>query len=199
VQASAAYNPVKHKALTNYIQTIGLHTESLRPEVYNRLLAPLRLERVSVKMEMILNDFGSKVFVSVPVSRANEQELPEIENYFLSRGAKAVLFAPISNRCAKDTKVFEQLASDPSPGCCRGIITQDLIVDWQGDVLLCCNDFSKEMTIGDLSRQTLTQTFENARRTELSSMLEEGRWAEIPSCSRCKFDGRPHRTAVAPN
>jgi radical SAM protein with 4Fe4S-binding SPASM domain len=194
----AAYAPAKHKALKEVIHVLALHTESLKPDVYNDLLRPLRLERVGPKMDMILEDFGAKTFVSVPVSRANHAELDEIEDHFLSRGAAGVLFGPLTNRCSKDKETFARLAFDPLPGSCPGSVAQDLIIDWDGVVMVCCNDFARELPIGDFSKQTLKEVVNSPERAKVAELLDAGRWSELATCSRCEFDcwqERPTRTA----
>ena len=193
---AAAYSAAKHKALYEYVHVIAIHTESNRPEVYNRLLAPLRHERVAPKIDMILRDFPSKTFVSVPVSRANHDELQDLERYFLERGAQGVLFAPLSNRCSKTPAAFDSLAFAPQPGACRSDLAADLIVDWDGCVVLCCNDFAKAAEIGDLSKTSLSEVMNSPARRAMTQALDEGRWDDLATCSKCQFDTWQERTAV---
>jgi len=98
----AAYDPKRHDALKSYDVILSLHVESLREETYNELMQPLRLERTLPKFEMIMESFRGRVTVSVPVSKKNIGELDHIRHFFLSRGATAVAFDPLSSRCAED-------------------------------------------------------------------------------------------------
>ncbi len=106
----AAYNRDRHRPLIPHTSIMALHVESLNPAVYDRLMIPLRAERVFPKIEQILEDFQGKVVVSVPASRLNKDELLSIRQYFLDRGAFYVSFDRLSNRCRKDRTVFDTLS-----------------------------------------------------------------------------------------
>lgn len=186
----AAYNSAKHKALYPYVTLIALHCESLTPETYDYLMTPLRAKNVFPKYEQILRDFPGKVRVSVPVSRANRDELETIRDWFLSRGAKEVVFDPMSSRCMQDQSLFRKLSLSPLPIHCTSSVTRDLIVDCDGAVLPCCNDFVREQPIGNLAIETFRETMTNLARRQFAEMMDAGRHAEVPLCTRCFGDVR---------
>jgi len=186
----AAFNAKKHAALNDYVFTIALHCESLVPETYDDLMRPLRAERVFPKFEAILETFPGKVLVSVPVSKRNLEELPTIREWFLTRGAKEVAFDALSSRCAEDRSVFNSLALDPHPIRCPPEIMDDLIVDCDGQILACCQDFQRIEGIGSLQTESLADVLVGLRRSNLRKLLAEGRHEEMATCSRCYADLR---------
>ena len=185
----AAYNRDKHAILTEYASIIALHVESLDPEVYDTLMQPLRAERVFPKVEQVLQDFPGKVAVSVPANRLNLGELPAIRRYFLDRGAAYVSFDRLRNRCRENREVFDALALNPKPTRCAGTALTDLIVDCDGQVLICCNDFQRLEPVGNLADETLDSVLGAARRREVTRMLDSGDWASIRTCRNCYADG----------
>ncbi|HEY4115948.1 MAG TPA: SPASM domain-containing protein [Rhizomicrobium sp.] len=187
---AAAYNRARHKALYPLISMIALHVESLEPSVYNRLMQPLRAERVFPKIAQILEDFPGKVDVSIPVSRLNLQELPAIRDYFLERGARGVHFDTLASRCAEDASVFRSLALDPKKKKCPPRKAKDLIVDCDGRVLMCCQDFSREEPIGNLAETSLLDTLLSAERKLMIQQFSDKRENERKTCSRCYADFR---------
>lgn len=186
----AAYNSAKHKALFPYVTLIALHCESLTPATYDYLMTPLRAKNVFPKYEQILRDFPGKVRVSVPVSRANRDELTMIRDWFLSRGAKEVVFDPMSSRCMKDLSLFGKLSLSPVAIRCSSSVTRDLIVDCDGAVLPCCNDFVREQPLGNLMIESFRETMTNLARRQFAQTMDEGRHAEVPLCTRCFGDVR---------
>jgi hypothetical protein len=192
----AAYNPAKHRELFEQTSTIAVHCESLRPEVYDELMAPLRLKNVLPKIEAILRDFPGKVHVSVPVSRRNRDEIPEIWRWFRDRGAANVQIDALSSRCATDRSLFDSLALAPIPIRCAPDVTDDLIVDCDGRVVICCQDFGREEPIGDLSKQSLVQTLLSAERRLVGEQFAAGRHAERQTCERCYGDAAPAQPAL---
>ncbi|MBU8538242.1 radical SAM/SPASM domain-containing protein [Falsiroseomonas tokyonensis] len=185
----AAYNPRRHKALFDSVTQIAVHLESLVPEVYAELMAPLRLERVLPKIEAILRDFPGKVYVSVPVSRLNLAELPAIRAWFLERGANGVAFDGLASRCSRDRTTFDRISLGASPIRCRPEQVSDcLIVDCDGTVTICCMDFERREPVGNLARDSLIDTLLSPARREVLDLFAAGRHAERESCRLCYGD-----------
>jgi hypothetical protein len=181
----AAFNAKKHAALNDTAFTIALHCESLKQEVYDELMQPLRFERVFPKYQEILKTFPGKVHVSVPVSKLNKAELPSIRRWFLDHGATRVEFDTLSSRCAEDRTLFNALALEPRKIRCPPKIMDDLIVDCDGQVLICCQDFQRVEGIGNLKDHSLADVLIGVRRATVRKMLAAGRHEEIKTCSRC--------------
>ncbi|MCR0984272.1 SPASM domain-containing protein [Roseomonas populi] len=190
----AAYNREKHRALAGLANIVTLHCEALVPETYNRLMQPLRHERVFPKINQLLEDFPGKVEVSVPVSRMNLGELRAIREHFTERGAVHVHFDPLLSRDAKDMQLYRSLALAPQKHNCDRQILEELIVDCDGRVLICCNDFRRSEPIGDLTRESVLDVLVNERRRRVRQQLDENRHGEISTCSRCYADSRMSET-----
>jgi tetratricopeptide (TPR) repeat protein len=193
----AAFNARKHAALNDTASVIALHCESLNPKIYNKLMQPLRFERVFPKYEEILKTFAGKVHVSVPASKLNKAELPSIREWFFDHGASWVQFDPLSARCAEDRSAFNSLALRPHKiRCPSKIMDDDLIVDCDGQVLMCCNDFERIEGIGNLQDESVAETLLGIRRANARKMLAQGRHEEFKTCSRCYADvGQPDMRA----
>lgn len=183
----AAYNPGRHRRLKDYASIMAVHIESLKPDVYNRLMAPLQLKNVLPKIEQILEDFPKQVDISIPTNRLNVDELPELKDYFSKRGALNVRSDPLSARCADDRALFEELALSSEPGSCRSDILDDLIIDCDGTVLLCCNDFQRKEPVGNLTRDSLLAVLDGVRRKQIAETLDKGGWSTMKTCSKCAY------------
>jgi radical SAM protein with 4Fe4S-binding SPASM domain len=186
----AAFNAAKHAALFPYVTLLSLHCESLTPATYDYLMTPLRAKNVFPKYEAILKAFPGKVRVSVPVSRANRDEIVKIRDWFLERGAHEVVFDPMASRCVDDRSLFEKLSLSPVPIRCGAEITRDLIVDTDGTVVVCCQDFVREQPIGNLTTESFRDTMTGIARRAFAQKMAAGRHAEISTCSRCYSDVR---------
>lgn len=184
----AAYNRIKHKALAADLNSIIVHVESLKPDLYAEIMAPLRLERVLPKVDMILEDFGPKTILGLPLHKLNIDERDELVDYFMARGAGGVFLSPTSNRASVQTR-FDDIAFLPMKGFCRSDILRNLMIDYTGLVLLCCNDFKRQEPIGDPRLQSLDEILQDHRRLEMGRKLDAGEWGGISTCSMCKWDG----------
>lgn len=183
----AAYNPKRHRSLKDYASIIAVHIESLDPDVYNRLMAPLQLKNVLPKIEQILEDFPKQVDISIPTSRLNVDELPDLREFFSKRGALNVRSDPLSARCADDHALFDELARSSEPGSCRADILDDLIIDCDGTVLLCCNDFQRQEPVGNLMQDSLFTVLDGMRRSQVAEILDGGGWSTMKTCSKCAY------------
>ena len=185
----ASFNLQRHASLAGLIDAVTLHCESIDPETYNHLMQPLRLENVLPKLEQVLRTFPV-VQVSIPASRANLPHLRATAEWFRQRGAVDIHFDPLASRCAEDTEVFDSLAFKPSPIACKPNALNSLIIDCDGKVLACCQDFQRLHTVGDLQLQELPEALSDYRRTDLQQIFAEDRHAEVATCSRCRGDIR---------
>jgi radical SAM protein with 4Fe4S-binding SPASM domain len=80
------------------------------------------------------------------------------------------------------------MALGPKSGTCPEEIILDLIVDWDGTVLVCCNDFLRQEPIGDLTKTPLAEILRGAKRQRFFDVLRTGTWQEMATCRDCKFD-----------
>ena len=183
----AAYSRLKHARLPEILDGITLHVEAVNPATYNRLMAPLRFETVSVKLEQIVEDFRGKVFVAAPWHRENDDQRQEIADYFVSRGVREMNFVGLSNRCSM-RREFDRLAFAPIPHPCGTDIFSDLVLDWDGSVLACCNDFEKLHPVGNLTTATIDEVLTSAERRAFQDRLAKGQWDRLPTCATCSWD-----------
>ena len=183
----AAYSSAKHSPMAEIVDAITLHIESLRPDVYNFLMRPLRLEQILKKANAIIRDFGKRVSIGTPLHRLNISERQDIVDYFMSRGCGHVQFVGLSNRCSSNT-LYDLLTIAPGAPLCRSDILRNFIVDWDGSVFPCCNDFRKELSLGNLHHASLCDVLASSHRSKLGELLDAGDWASIPTCSKCRWD-----------
>ena len=183
-----AYDSARHAELNETVSIVALHCESLVPETYEYLMRPLKAARVYPKFPTIFADFPGKVQVAAPLSRMNVDERDSLRTYFEGLGANHVDFATLANRCAHDDTLFDQLAFDPQPIRCEPGIVYNLIVDCDGTVVACCNDFARETPIGNMATDSLEEVLADAARLSMREKLAAGEHESISTCSRCRGD-----------
>lgn len=186
----AAYNPNRHAALGSIVDTVAIHIETLDEEKYARIMEPLKLTNVLPKIRQLIRDMPAVATIASPVHRDNIDELPSLREYFGTHGMQDMIFTCMSNRCSRDD-VFQELAIGPTSGSCAEEIITDLIVDWDGLVLVCCNDFLRQEPIGSLSQDTLFDILRGPKRRRVLDALRTGAWEEIDTCRTCKFSAPP--------
>jgi radical SAM protein with 4Fe4S-binding SPASM domain len=64
-------------------------------------------------------------------------------------------------------------------------------IDWNGDVLLCVQDWNKKTKMGNLNHQSLMEVWTSSNFNKYRSSLGNGKRALIP-CKNCNTDGTLH-------
>lgn len=70
-------------------------------------------------------------------------------------------------------------------------LTYQMQVDWNGDVLLCPQDWHKKLKFGNLAGQTILEIWHSAAMSKRRLNLIEGNRCDAP-CSACNTDGTLH-------
>jgi radical SAM protein with 4Fe4S-binding SPASM domain len=195
---AAAYSPRKHAEALQAAHVVAIHIESMDAKVYNKIMSPLRLDRVMPKIEQIVREFGQKVTVVAPLHRWNHDEQQKIRDHFLALGCSDVAFPSITNRCsAEGDTIFRELAFAPVKNLCSSAILKDnLIIDWDGTVLPCCQDFQKLVPIGSLKNSNIKAALASQDRAAFGRMLDSGDDSSTPTCRNCYVDTPPAPNAI---
>jgi radical SAM protein with 4Fe4S-binding SPASM domain len=182
------YEPQKHAAVVELADDIGVHVEGISPEVYDRFMHPLKAERVFPKIVSLLSVAkDKKVHITTPVHKGNLAELPAIVKYFEGYGAGEPHFTQIGNRSWKDGP-WSQLSLLPVGGYCIPDDLKTFVVDWDGAVLGCCQDFSKSARLGDLTQQSVAEILNGKAWLEMFEIHRTKNWCQKEACRHCRTD-----------
>jgi hypothetical protein len=121
------WNERRHGELIDLVDIWSIHVEAVTPELYARLMAPLRARIVFPKVERIIALAPGKVSIAAPLSQANLPEFAALRAYWAERGAPVMPLA-FANRTI-DSLDFYGYALAPVPGTCRQEVAGELVVD----------------------------------------------------------------------
>ena len=60
-------------------------------------------------------------------------------------------------------------------------------IDWDGQISACCQDYNRDMIIGDIKKDSLYNIFHGEKIKKYREILRKKEFERIPHCSRC-FD-----------
>ena len=64
------------------------------------------------------------------------------------------------------------------------------MVDWDGELLLCCNDWSrKQKGLGSIYNHTFSELWNNIYYNSIRKALLKGQRRALPACSGCNVNG----------
>ena len=187
------------EALKPFVDGYTFHVEALTPAIYEDLMRPLKADRVFPRIEEFIRWSDPPVAIACPVSVKNLPELGALRDYWMALGA--VQFVLRRFRAGVPTTCGTANCPSPPQGRCAEDITSDLIVDADGTVLTCCNDFLRVEPVGDLTRETVPELIVNAARKNVYEKFAEDRldefasWWQLPD----RQHGPVERTAAVLN
>lgn len=185
---AAMYEPDKHRTALAQIDDIAIHIEALTPAVYETAMKPLKVRRTFPRAEQLISDHKGRVHVVSPVHRDNLDQVADLKSYWEQRGAGETELIALSNRSGESPN-YEALCLAPTAvGCGPEMVITELVVDWDGAVLTCCQDFHRHGKIGDLKHESVAEALANQERARVRQTLNEKRWNELTACAGCKID-----------
>lgn len=60
-----------------------------------------------------------------------------------------------------------------------------LVVDWDGEVVLCCNDYAHKVVVGDLNRESIRDVWTGCRLKKIREAHVRNEFFKIPFCNKC--------------
>jgi len=184
------------------VSSISVSIDAVHEETYRRVRPGLDFARVVSNTQRLIRLAPRGVVEARFLrQRANVAESEEFVRFWRSQGATTWVLG-MTNRAGSLERFSELRAPTPlvqpiqdsgSPGqhapCLFSPITF-LNVLQDGRVVLCCHDWSHEHLLGDLSKQSLEELWQSDEINRVRHLIWEGRYSEIPGCSRCSLVGK---------
>ena len=184
----AMYDPAKHREALAQVNSIAIHIEAMTPEVYETHMRPLKVHRTFPRAERILAENLGRVHIVSPIHKDNLDQVASLKSHWEGLGANETEFVALSNRAGKSPN-YEALTLAPTAiGCGPEMVESEFIVDWDGAVLTCCQDFHRLGRLGDLTRESVVETLASVERQRVRDLLNRKQWGCLPACAGCKID-----------
>lgn len=65
------------------------------------------------------------------------------------------------------------------------LLWNGFVVDWDGEVVICCDDYSHKVVIGDLNKESIRDVWEGKKLKAIREMHKRKEFSKIPICSQC--------------
>jgi hypothetical protein len=172
-------SPERVAGVIDHVRRISIHIEASSPDLYDKLMVPLKAAKVFPNIDVLIRRFGAKITITTPLHQANLHDVPRLKQRWIHHGIN-VDFLSLQTRTTEKT-----LAKRVNLGATGGFWSADLIdilvVDWDGMVLATCDDFLRRQPLGDLRQDSVKKIMEGAPRRSLFDALRGHRWHQLPS------------------
>ena len=65
------------------------------------------------------------------------------------------------------------------------LLWDHMVVDWDGEVVLCCNDYAHEVVIGNLNKESIKDVWFGCKLKKIREIHLKGEFFRLPFCDRC--------------
>jgi radical SAM protein with 4Fe4S-binding SPASM domain len=65
------------------------------------------------------------------------------------------------------------------------LIWQKMVIDWNGDVVLCCDDWNHSTILGNLRKQSIEDVWRGSKLKNIKKFHIKREFAKVPLCSGC--------------
>ncbi len=179
------------KLLKSKLDSITISFDSNNKETYEKIRRGLKFDIVKkniLNLIKLRKEKDSKLKINLVVVELEENK-DEIKSFYKEWEKKVDSINIINMRnwaSAIDKKgteeSFHYRGNKRSP-C--ALLWQKMVVDWNSDVVLCCDDYSHQIVLGNLKNQTIKQIWKGDKLKEIRKQHLNGEFHKIPLCSGC--------------
>jgi radical SAM protein with 4Fe4S-binding SPASM domain len=190
--------------LRSGVDTIAVSIDAATEATFEKVREGLAFDKVQENTGALLKkapSHGVSVTAKFLRQKGNEREERAFAQFWRAKGA-AVSFHKMTNR-AGTLDEFDRLRRDRAgvprralhrllnhlvPCCPLPFSSLGILSD--GRALLCCHDWSRSETMGDISTQSLREIWNGKELNYHRSLLSEGRAQESSTCGKCSLSNR---------
>jgi radical SAM protein with 4Fe4S-binding SPASM domain len=173
------------------LDQIIISLDAATKETYRKVRPPGKLEVVERNIKNLIkirNSLGftrPRVVVDFVQQLENRSEVKLFVKKWKNVADKVMISYMHDWAGSVDKQPFE-LHGNPAREPCR-LIWSEMVVAWDGKVMLCCVDYVGEVVLGDLRAQSLDEVWKGEKLRIIRKAHIEGKLEEIPICTRCSY------------
>jgi radical SAM protein with 4Fe4S-binding SPASM domain len=173
------------------LDQIIISLDAATEETYRKVRASGKLEIVERNIKGLIK-IGNSIESSRPTVVVDFVQQPENRHevkLFVKkwRGvADKVMMSYMHDWAGSADKQPFELHGNPSREPCR-LLWSDMVVAWDGRVMLCCVDYEGEVTLGDLKNQNLKEIWKGEKLRKVRETHLKGEFQKTPLCDRCTY------------
>ena len=175
--------------------------DAFTKETFEKIRQGLEFDVViNIVKKVLSSSYANKVWVGFVIQKDNIDELEKFKKYWKKKGV-GVIFNDLSNRTGdlkdynekkfksgeikfvdklKRTFLMKNLKICPMPILNFNILTN-------GDVILCCDDYSKKMTLGNVYEKSIKEIWLSEKYKNIRKQIYNRDYKKIPVCKNCYF------------
>jgi radical SAM protein with 4Fe4S-binding SPASM domain len=175
------------------LDSITISFDGYSKETYEKIRKNLKFETTRnnvlglIKMKRILNKNNPNINLVLVELEENKREIKQFYNEWKDKvnGINIINMRNWANDLEKKgTKESFHFNKKIKRYAC-GLIWHRMVVDWNGDVVLCCDDWNHSTVLGNLNNQSIEEIWKGEKLKKIKEAHLKREFYKIPICSGC--------------
>ncbi len=181
-----------HKLIESGLDYINISFDAYKKETYEKIRKGLSFEitreniKRLVELKKQLNSKTPAINLAFVELTENQGEIKDFYKDWKGKvqDINVLNMRNWAGQIGKESKSsFHFKSKDKRRPC--SLIWQKMIVDWNGEVVLCCDDWNHSVVLGDLNKQTLMHVWNGEKLRKIRELHKKGEFNKIGICSNC--------------
>lgn len=176
------------KILNSGLDEIYISFDASQAKTYRRIRPGLDFQTVEknilnlIKQKKTASTNRPEIILSFVKTEINE---PDLASYLKKWQAKVdhISISSAHNWTGALKIKIKPGRRDP----CR-LLWTDMVISWNGDVPLCCNDYENKIILGNIKRQTIKQIWDGKKLKKIRNLHLKGQFKKISLCQKCQYN-----------
>ena len=173
------------------VSDIVVSMDSMNKETYEGIRKNLKYDIVRKNILDFLDarkelKSDVKVCMAAVLMDENYDELREYYKFWNSK-VDSINLVNMQNRSGsfnKESKKSLFYKKDLIREPCR-LLWSSMVIDWNGEVVLCCNDYLHETVLGDLNKESIKEVWGGKKINVIRKIHKRRDFSKIPFCDAC--------------
>jgi radical SAM protein with 4Fe4S-binding SPASM domain len=179
------------RLLESGIDEVYISFDAATEITYRRIRPGLNFEIVEQNILALIQEKKERnlkkpeIIMSFVESSANKHEVKQYIQKWKSK-ADNVSISAIHNWTGDIESSNENsngLRRDP----CR-LLWADMVISWNGDVPLCCNDYENKIILGNVKNQSIKEIWGGEKPRKIRELHKGGEFEKLNICAQCEYN-----------
>jgi radical SAM protein with 4Fe4S-binding SPASM domain len=181
------------KLIESGLDGITISFDGYSKETYEKIRKNLNFDVTKenilglIKMRKILHKQNPKINLVLVELEENKREIKQFYNEWNKKvdGINIINMRNWANDIQKKgTKESFHFNKKIKRYAC-GLIWHRMVVDWNGDVVLCCDDWNHSTVLGNLKKESIEKIWKGEKLRKIKEAHIKGEFHKIPICAGC--------------
>jgi len=169
---------------------IYISVHGITPSIYENIMG-LNIERTLKNIDYLIDNYPKKLIRIRAITHGWPfGEVIKVKRYWKARGVVAKVFIP-NSRTSLVSGISDWKFKYPGnklKGCKKTLPLRDVVVTFDGDAVLCCEDMGRRAVLGNLKENSLLEVWNSAQALEVLEKVFLGKPSEADfPCKSCVF------------